>query len=327
MGNCIKTKEIENHIISHKSEKCENIYLETHTDLFLNTAETKKEECLHDINHPIAIKQDFGFYICNTVKQIDTKLGPFKFAEECKESVRYIDSTREDVYKGGWSGDKFNGYGVLVKADGSKYEGHWKDGLLDGYARTILYNGEYYEGFMKNGKPEGEGIYCGTNTSYNGSWKDGRKHGNGEETYTDGSKYIGHFVDNVRNGTGKFIWPNGCYYEGNIKDNKFNGYGEYSWENGRDYKGEWSNDEIVRGVYKYVDGSVYEGEFYKNKKHGYGKMEYNSEKYYEGYWQNDKQNGLGKYVKKGELNLGFWRNGKLVQRMGLKEFTECFEKK
>ena len=34
-----------------------------------------------------------------------------------------------DIYEGGWSRDKANGYGIFIDVNGAKYEGYWLEDL------------------------------------------------------------------------------------------------------------------------------------------------------------------------------------------------------
>ena len=69
---------------------------------------------------------------------------------------------------------------------------------------------------------------------YEGKWKDGKKHGQGTETYPDGRKYEGEFKDGKQNGQGTYIYHDGRKYEG-------------EWKNGREWNGTGynKNGEIV----------------------------------------------------------------------------------
>jgi len=71
-------------------------------------------------------------------------------------------------------------------------------------------------------------------TKYMGEWKDGKKHGQGTETYPDGRKYEGEFKDGKQNGQGTYIYHDGRKYEG-------------EWKNGREWNGTGynKNGEIV----------------------------------------------------------------------------------
>ena len=44
---------------------------------------------------------------------------------------------------------------------------------------------------------------------YIGEWKDGKRSGQGTDTWPDGQKYVGGFKDGKRNWQGTYTWPGG----------------------------------------------------------------------------------------------------------------------
>ena len=55
---------------------------------------------------------------------------------------------------------------------------------------------------------------------------DGRRHGRGKYTYSNGGVYEGEWKNNKRHGRGKDIFSNGKVYEGEYKDGKRHGLGK-----------------------------------------------------------------------------------------------------
>ena len=49
---------------------------------------------------------------------------------------------------------------------------------------------------------------------YQGQWLQGKKHGQGVESYPDGSEYTGKFANNEREGFGKVIYADQASVEG-----------------------------------------------------------------------------------------------------------------
>ena len=49
-------------------------------------------------------------------------------------------------------------------------------------------------------------------TKYVGSWKDGKRNGQGIETYLSGQKYEGQWRDGEIDGEGKFFYSGGSKY-------------------------------------------------------------------------------------------------------------------
>ena len=66
-----------------------------------------------------------------------------------------------------------------------------------GKLNLFYINVQNYEGGWKNGKPHGHGVSTSTNgNKYDGEWKDGKPHGRGVSTRAnDGRKYDGEWKD------------------------------------------------------------------------------------------------------------------------------------
>lgn len=62
---------------------------------------------------------------------------------------------------------------------------------------TDLVGSYKYEGEWKNGLPHGQGNEKIQDNYYSGYFSQGRKHGKGIQTFSDGSKFIGSFSNNV----------------------------------------------------------------------------------------------------------------------------------
>ncbi len=86
--------------------------------------------------------------------------------------LTYKDST---VYSGQWRAGKRHGKGTVTDSEGNRIYGTWKaDTLVSGTTADSL--GTYSGEFGKSLKPEGHGIYTGTDGSYyNGNWSDGQR--------------------------------------------------------------------------------------------------------------------------------------------------------
>ena len=66
-------------------------------------------------------------------------------------------------------------------------------------------------------------IFSPDKSSYIGSYKDDKFHGNGSYTYGDGTKYIGEFKNGLPNGKGTYVYQNGSKYESEFKNGKGSG--------------------------------------------------------------------------------------------------------
>ena len=69
-------------------------------------------------------------------------------------------------------------------------------------------------------------VFFEDSSLYDGSWKDGKKHGNGYLSLSNDDKYKGDFNEDKMEGKGVYEWSNGQKYEGDWSDNKFNGKGK-----------------------------------------------------------------------------------------------------
>tara|TARA_Y100000294_G_scaffold37191_1_gene32779 strand:+ start:177 stop:635 length:459 start_codon:yes stop_codon:yes gene_type:complete len=74
---------------------------------------------------------------------------------------------------------------------------------------------------------------------YVGEYKDGKKHGKGRYTWSDGGIYIGNWKDGKEHGQGTYTSPAGTKYVGEWKEGKYDGQGTETLSNGWKYVGEW----------------------------------------------------------------------------------------
>jgi len=112
---------------------------------------------------------------------------------------------------------------------------------------------------------------------YVGEGIDGKRHGQGTVTYSNGKKYVGEFKNGKKHGQGTQTWSDGDKYEGEHKDGKKDGQGTYTWSDGSKYVGEFKNGkQHGKGVSTARDGqrwyTFYDGEFKKGHFHGQGKL-------------------------------------------------------
>jgi hypothetical protein len=130
-------------------------------------------------------------------------------------------------------------------------------------------------------------------STYNGQWKDDRRHGFGTLVYPDGTKYEGDWSYDQRHGNGT-LW---------IKEGK---------KSVKEYVGAWYDGSMEGfGTFHYPNGEVYKGDWVANKRHGKGRLEYPNGDYFVGDWENDCQRGVGiLYFKNGNIFEGMWLDGK-----------------
>ena len=139
-----------------------------------------------------------------------------------------------------------------------------KKGIL--YGRTS-WSEETEDGEVYEKDKEGSFNY----NKYEGEIENGKPHGNGTWTMSDGSTYVGQFVNGLREGIGPFTWSkdgtwSGKSYEGLWKDNRQHGKGKITFER---EEGEKNEGQIWEGEYKdveiVVDESWSEGKNYDEK--------------------------------------------------------------
>ena len=61
-------------------------------------------------------------------------------------------------------------------------------------------------------------------TIYDNEYRDGKKHGKGQETFSNGA-YIGEFVKGIPEGKGKVTWMSGAVYIGEWLGGQRTGHG------------------------------------------------------------------------------------------------------
>ena len=82
---------------------------------------------------------------------------------------------------------------------------------------------------------------CTEKGVYVGDLKDGKRHGQGTLTFSDGRKYEGEYRDDKRHGQGTLTKPNGDKYVGEFKDGKQDSQGTETYSDGSSYEGEWKD--------------------------------------------------------------------------------------
>lgn len=122
-------------------------------------------------------------------------------------------------YEGPFRYGKRHGAGVLVSNEEGteRYDGQFKNELIDGKGRKIWPDGSVYEGEWVQNRKGGEGTLDerGRGQTYTGQWRDGVRHGVGEQQYEKGHWYRGYWENGLQHGTGKFFdGEKGTLYEG-----------------------------------------------------------------------------------------------------------------
>ena len=171
-----------------------------------------------------------------------------------------------------------NGTGTDEYPDGSKYVGEFKDGLFHGhgvmsYATASIYSGikgSKYVGEFKDGLFHGYGtLVLIDGTQYEGSWKEGKRDGNGvisDELF----KCSGYFENDVLQGEGTYAFLDGS----DAEVVRITTSSEWAGAVDGDYVGEVSAGvPNGRGIQDNLV-SRYVGEWREGRRHGLGTYTY-----------------------------------------------------
>jgi hypothetical protein len=166
----------------------------------------------------------------------------------------------------------------------SQEEGCISGDCLNGKGVIVYSAGEKYEGEFKNGKRHGKGVY---------TWTQGEM---------KGSRYEGEYFEGQRHGKGKLVLSTGKTYTGEFKNGKYDGKGIIIWTDGDlkgcKYDGDFKEDERTGdGTFYYADGRKYVGQFKDGKFEGEGTM-FNNKKI---------------------TNCGIWQDGKFIEKKKIKK--------
>jgi hypothetical protein len=83
-------------------------------------------------------------------------------------------------------------------------------------------------GEWSEGRWHGQGTATFTNgDTYDGQYSFDQRHGKGIYSWNDGRVYSGGFVADRREGQGLYTWPDGAKFEGSFRDGQHDGEGEY----------------------------------------------------------------------------------------------------
>lgn len=289
---------------------------------------------------------------------------------DCEDGYGMMKYGNGDIYEGQFEDAKKNGYGIYVWSDGAAYAGQWQMDLRCGYAVELNPGYAPVKGYWEADVPVDYTVSCGNtvetgcidgdcqdgigtykygNGTYNGTFKNGYRHGYGRYIFDGGSIYECTWDMGKQSGFGRVTVLEGNKYIVEFKDGKMDGMGLLYYNSGYKY-GKWSDGEYVKdedwlgtsgprlagssdkpneinfetgtvdncvsgdcdngfGTQNY-DNGTYTGYFKDGKRSGYGVYVWNDGLKYEGNWENDKQEGLGKYLfTNGSYYFGEMRRG------------------
>ena len=148
------------------------------------------------------------------IKYTPTPYSNIRIKDITNEHSRLIKNTNK-IYFGGFDNKKRNASGVLITVQGSIYEGEFLDNLRDGYGVEIYGNGNVYIGNFARNKKHGQGQFYWFNISppakpdakfveyYSGEWWGNYPDGKGSHQKACGNIYDGQFKNGLKHGQGE----------------------------------------------------------------------------------------------------------------------------
>lgn len=196
--------------------------------------------------------------------------------------------------------------------------GYFYDDKRQGPGRTYFVNRQYLQSDWSEDKLDGLCLYVNEieGQTSNCMYAQGKKNGDADERWRDGSYFIGTYIEGLKSGTGEMRWSDGNRYKGQLKDGQMHGEGTFTWTDGKQYRGRWLKDKMHgKGEFTWPDGRKYEGKYANDKKEGYGVFHWSANKWYEGYWKEGSPHGEGKlHDKDGIILQGIWHCGELTTK-------------
>ena len=196
-------------------------------------------------------------------------------------------------YRGGFRDGKEHGYGESRDAEGDWYEGQFADGKPNGQGTGGSSEGVTYTGTWRDGEPEGQSESAaapgreaarapgaatgdvsaraasrpqrckleanGEFLDWSGPCKDGKAHGNGQATASDGVTYRGSAQGGKPSGHGTLTSAGGqLLYQGEFQNGFPHGRGTVLGEDGKYYVSEFEAGHEVgeRSAMQRVDGAA-----------------------------------------------------------------------
>lgn len=211
--------------------------------------------------------------------------------EQNDTAQQFIKYPNGDTYKGNVDENGFpHGYGVMKYARGGdtfammgievankEYSGEWLHGNRTGTGKMKYYKNDEgfarYTGKWSNNLPNGTGCFennCGKKIEYyEGTWKEGLRHGIGthsivQNLYHWKQVYEGEWENDVRCGKGiyKYSGMQSYIYDGEWRENKYNGHGTLRFDYGDYIECEWSDNlKNGAGVYTFADDTRFKAQW------------------------------------------------------------------
>jgi len=131
----------------------------------------------------------------------------------------------------------------------------------------------YYEGQFRLYQRSGRGVlqFPDTGAKYVGDFQNDQFHGEGDQTWPDGSRYVGQWRFDQKHGKGEYVSASGLRYEGTWEKGRRHGLGVQVYANGDTYRGSWYYGLCSgMGTYTFADGTRYEGTWTSGRHDGTG---------------------------------------------------------
>lgn len=146
---------------------------------------------------------------------------------------------------------------ATYKGNGEVYVGSYKDGVRHGEGKLVYSDGSCYDGWFSDGKRDTSEAQEGNQRAtykkqdgyvYRGGFKNGLRHGEGEENRISGGSYSGWFAQDKYdtseapegNQRATYTFPNGDFYVGSYRTGLRHGEGKTVYIDGSCYDG-WYN--------------------------------------------------------------------------------------
>ena len=211
------------------------------------------------------------------------------------------------VYTGPYKNDKRHGYGVYYFTNGDVYHGDFRDGTISNYGIMKYRDGGIYKGYWKNGIQHGFGKVVRSDRIVQGKWENGKINGLGKIVFLETKDtYVGEFKDDKRHGNGQYTWSNGDVYIGNWDKGKMSGFGLKVSKNSEVYAGMWKDDKADGlGAKYFVTKDTYIGGHKDDYRHGKGFYVFNTDDQVDlAEWDNGSEQGSVSSMASGVMKIG-----------------------
>ena len=237
-------------------------------------------------------------------KEGHRKTGSFSDPYSQNDNVHavYVDGKDYSVYHGKFLHWQKHGAGKLTFSSGETFSGVWKDdvplnGILSTPKKDHLrkYTGNVDKSFKSNGNGKLEHYHDKELTySFEGSFKNGKPHGEGTEIRIFKGKFAG---TRIVTGT----WEAGTWVIGKeVFTSSTNPECNYQRE------GIVTKGLLSKGTYWHATGDEYHGNFDSNgQASGFGTLTEQSGKFSFGNWRKNKQHGVHRTFQRGTLSSAF----------------------